>query len=469
MFRRFSINFALFSMGFDALCIAVALAIATFIRPFLNTLPFTATIPVSQPLPEVLYLLFPISWVAILLLFSTYDGRRNLRVIDEMTNLTLGSALASVSLAGMLYLSYRNISRFQFITFVLIAFLFLVTWRIVSRVGFRIFTNNSSQRRVLIVGAGPVGHQLKQQIDRSPFLGLIVSGFLDDDPAKRRSDPDVLGSLVEIQKIVMQHSIDDVVIALPTRAHEKANQLIIELHALSVKVWVIPDYFHLALHRAAAEEFAGIPMLDLRAPALNDYQRMIKRAFDIALTLLLMPPVLFLMGIIALAIRIEGPGPIIFRQQRVGENGRLFIMFKFRTMVPNAEALRHLVEHNDENGNLVHKSRHDPRVTRVGNFLRRTSLDELPQLFNILRGDMSLVGPRPELPYLVEKYEPWQRKRFAVPQGMTGWWQVNGRSDKPLHLNTEDDLYYVQNYSLLLDIYILMKTAWVVVRGKGAY
>ena len=138
-------------------------------------------------------------------------------------------------------------------------------------------------------------------------------------------------------------------------------------------------------------------------------------------------------------------------------------------MVPNAEDLRELVERMDDHGSLIHKSVDDPRVTRVGRVLRRTSLDELPQIFNILVGEMSLIGPRPEIPYLVDMYEPWQRKRFAVPQGLTGWWQVNGRSDKPMHLHTEDDLYYVQNYSLLLDLKILLKTILVVLRGSGAY
>ena len=144
-------------------------------------------------------------------------------------------------------------------------------------------------------------------------------------------------------------------------------------------------------------------------------------------------------------------------------------MLKFRTMQPEAEAMRQAVEHTDEQGHLIHKRLDDPRVTRIGRILRRASLDELPQLFNVLKGEMSLVGPRPELPYLVERYELWQRQRFAVPQGMTGWWQVNGRSDKPMHLNTEDDLYYVQNYSILLDIFILIRTIGVVIAGKGAF
>ncbi len=150
------------------------------------------------------------------------------------------------------------------------------------------------------------------------------------------------------------------------------------------------------------------------------------------------------MAIIALLIRLDSPGPVLFRQKRVGENGRLFDMLKFRTMVADAEsAAGSGPGRRTTDGQVIHKHKDDPRVTRVGRFLRRYSLDELPQFFNVLRGEMSLVGPRPELPWLVDRYEPWQRKRFAVPQGITGWWQVNGRSDKPMHLHTEDDLYYV--------------------------
>jgi lipopolysaccharide/colanic/teichoic acid biosynthesis glycosyltransferase len=159
----------------------------------------------------------------------------------------------------------------------------------------------------------------------------------------------------------------------------------------------------------------------------------------------------------------------LFHQKRAGENGRVFEMLKFRTMIRDAEKLRSQVEHVDENGNLIHKAKDDPRVTRIGRFLRRFSLDELPQIFNIISGTMSLVGPRPEMPYLVDKYQPWQRKRFAVPPGLTGWWQINGRSDRPMHLHTEDDLYYIQNYSIFLDIQILIRTVWVVLIGRGSY
>jgi len=470
MFRRFSVNFALFSIGLDAILVLLALAIATHLRPFLNYLPFTQNLNQPLNIPVLLYLISPLIWVALLLLFSVYDGRRNLQVFDEITSLTLGSLLAMVSIAGILYLSYRDVSRLLFLVFVLLAYASLLFWRLAYRVAFRLGNVRSvQQRRVLIIGAGTTGLELMAKIVENPFLGLKLAGFLDDDPDKLTERDNILGPLADARRIIIENEVHDVVIALPSYAYERVNNLVAELHDMPVKVWVIPDYFHLALHKAVVEEFAGIPMFDLRAPALNDFQRLVKRAFDLFVTILFSPFLLIIMSVIAIAIRLEGPGPILLRQQRVGENGRLFGMFKFRTMVPDAEKLRHLVEHFDEEGNFIHKSSDDPRVTRVGRFLRRTSLDEWPQFLNILRGEMSLVGPRPELPYLVEQYEPWQRTRFAVPQGLTGWWQVNGRSDKPMHLHTEDDLYYVKNYSLMLDIEILLKTIGVVLRGRGAY
>jgi len=186
-------------------------------------------------------------------------------------------------------------------------------------------------------------------------------------------------------------------------------------------------------------------------------------------TVLLLVPALPIMALASVLIILDDGWPILFTQKRVGENGKLFQIYKFRTMVKDAEQLRKGVETLDDQGNLIHKWPDDPRVTRIGKILRRLSLDELPQFFNVLAGNMSLVGPRPELPDLVEKYEPWQRKRFAIPQGITGWWQIHGRSDKPMHLYTEEDLYYIQNYSIWLDILILIQTGWIVLRGKGAY
>ena len=470
MFRRFSTNFAVFSMYLDFLLIWASLMVAVEARPLLNHLTFVKPIFEKITLPWLLYLIFPALWVAVLMMFSLYDGRRNLRIIHELGSLMLGSGLAVISMAGILYLSYRDLSRFLFFSFVFLAVFLMTFWRVGYRVALRIKPiNHLRSRRVLILGAGGVGRKLAEQICEQPDAGLLVTGFLDDNQDKNDGAVKVLGRLDQVHEIVLLHAVDDVAIALPRSADAKMDQVVSDLHDLAVRVWVIPDYFSLTLHKASVEEFAGIPMLDLRAPTLTEYQRIGKRAFDLVVSLLAFPLLMPIMVAIGVLIRLDSHGPVIYRAKRVGENGKLFMMYKFRTMIANADQLLEKVVRFDELGRTIYKRPDDPRITHVGRFLRKTSLDELPQIWNVLKGEMSLVGPRPELPTLVEKYAPWQRKRFTVPQGITGWWQVHERSDKPMHLHTEEDLYYVQNYSIWLDFQILFMTLVSVLRGKGAY
>jgi exopolysaccharide biosynthesis polyprenyl glycosylphosphotransferase len=466
MFRRFSITYAIYSMILDGVLAGFSLIIACATRPLYNGLPGVETVPFPIELPAPFYGLFPLMWVAVLLGFSVYDGRRSFKVVDEFAALSLGSLFAGVLMAGVLYVGYREMSRVIFLVFLAQTFALMLFWRVVARIVFRLRLPGlaPAARRVLILGAGEGGARLAQLVRAQAGLGLELVGFLDDDPACHPIAP-----LQSLRQVVKEQSIADVVVALPRAAHERLNWAVSVLHDLPVQVWVIPDYFSLALHQASVEEFAGIPMLDLRAPALSEVQRLVKRAFDLVVCFFSLPLSLPLIGGIALAVKLDSPGPAFYRARRMGENGRTFGMLKFRSMVCNADQLLAQVARRDEQGNFIHKIPGDPRVTRLGRFLRRTSLDELPQLINVLAGDMSLVGPRPEMPELVEQYAPWQRKRFAVPQGMTGWWQVNGRSDKPMHLHTEEDLYYVQHYSIWLDLQILLKTAWVVLRGKGAF
>jgi exopolysaccharide biosynthesis polyprenyl glycosylphosphotransferase len=470
MLRRFSIDFALFSIFLDTALVLATMSLAALVRPLLNLLPVVKDIVDYQPLPILLYPAFAVIWVICLLIFSVYDPSRNLRLEDELASLLTGSILAVVAWAGVLFLSYRETSRVLFLTFILLMVFSAFGWRLALQSILHYSRGRIARpQQVLIIGAGLVGKDLENKLAEHPKARLTLAGFLDDDPQKREADPSILESLDHVRQVVQEKKIDYVILALPRRSYERVNRLISDLHDLPVRVFVVPDYFALTLHHAGIEEFAGIPMLDLRAPALSDYQRLVKRAFDIFLTLLLLPVALPLMALIAVRIRIDSQGPVLFHQERVGENGRLFNVVKFRTMVENAEAMKHLVEKIDEKGRLIHKSDADPRVTRWGRFLRRSSMDELPQIFNILKGEMSWVGPRPEMPYLVEQYEPWQRKRFSVPPGLTGWWQVHGRSDKPMHLNTEEDLYYIQNYSPWLDVVILFKTVGAVLSRRGAF
>lgn len=470
MLRRFSINFALLSIILDGLAVSFGLWLAAFTRPALNSLSWISPIPTPVIIPAALFILFPLVWILINLALAIYDGRKYLRAADEFAVLSFAALIAAVSAAGILYFSYRQVSRALFVVFVIIAYLLCLFWRVLARAYFRVQKGSPHRsRRILIVGAGSLGEKVQEQIKATGVPYLISVGFVDYDAGVTGDPAMVLGPPDSIREIIRLHEVSDVVIALPHSAYHQMGEIVQRLEDLPVQVWVALGFFDLALYNTTIEDFAGIPMLDLRASALDDYERMIKRAFDILFGLIALTLALPFMAFSALLILLDDGRPILLRQRRVGENGRLFEMLKFRTMVRNAEQLQSLVERQDDDGNIIHKSQNDPRVTRVGRYLRRFSLDEFPQFMNIVRGDMSLVGPRPELPYLVDKYQPWQRKRFAVPQGLTGWWQVNGRSDKPMHLHTEDDLYYIQNYSIWLDVQILVRTVWVVLIGQGSY
>ncbi|MBI5351615.1 MAG: sugar transferase [Chloroflexi bacterium] len=470
MLRRFSTNFALFSMFLDGLAVFISLRLSVFFRPSLNNFDWIEPMPSQIIIPAALYFLFPLIWVIIYSTLSIYDGRKFLRAMDEFAMLSLAMLISSVSAAGILYLSYRDLSRAMFIVFILLVYLLCLVWRIMARIYFRTQkTSPDRARHVLIVGAGDLGQKVKIQLLESDLPDLVFSGFIDDNPKRVPNAVSLLGNADEIRNALIEHEVTDVVIALPYSEYHQMSRIVQKIEDMPVQVWVALGFFDLALYHTTIEDFAGIPMLDLRASAIDDYQRMMKRAFDVFFGLIALILALPLMALSALMVFLDSGAPILFRQKRVGENGRLFDMLKFRTMVKDAEQLQGQVEKRDADGNIIYKSEDDPRVTKVGHFLRRFSLDELPQFINVVRGDMSLVGPRPEMPYLVEKYQPWQRKRFAIPPGITGWWQVNGRSDKPMHLHTEDDLYYIQNYSIFLDIQILIRTIWVVLIGKGSY
>lgn len=414
------------------------------------------------------YLTALLIWGLVFLFASVYDPNRNLRAVDEFQSVFLGILFAAIVYAGFFFLVDFDASRGLFVTFVILDILFLLGWRVAARSLFKT-RPWQPQRHILIVGAGDVGRRVCETLKQTDPHQFIPIGYLDDDPDKIPDDLPIYGRTSAARRVVEEQQITDVVVALPLRAHEKVAQLARELSDTAVRVHVVPDYFSMALYRTQVENFGGLPMINLRDPALNDVQRLIKRIFDVVIVSILIILASPFMLLVALAIKLDTRGPILFKQRRVGENQQPFYMLKFRSMVVGAEKMQQEVSQVNELGQLIHKTSNDPRVTRVGRVIRRGSLDEVPQFFNILKGEMSLVGPRPELPYLVATYEPWQLARFVVPQGLTGWWQVNGRSDKPMHLHTEEDLYYIRNYSLWLDLYILLRTPLVVLRGKGAF
>jgi len=473
MLRRFSLNFAIFSMLLDGIIVFLSMLLMSVLRIWMNRLSFIATLPEYVTYPVWLYYVFPILWVIVLATFSIYDGKKFFRVTDELSTLTAASFIASISQAGILYLTYRDFSRALFLLIVIFSYLLCVIWRLLFRLIFRMRKDTLiSQKNILIVGMGLEINRVERTMARHNLAtneNLYRLDLKSQEPLKNESPEVCPLTLKHVREFVSDNNITDVVLAFSRSSSEWISVISSNLEDLPLGVWVALDYYDLSLSTAYVENLAGVPLLDLRAPALNEYSRVLKRIFDLvvaSLTLVLVSPLMILS---ALLVLIDDGWPVFFLQKRIGENGQPFTMIKFRTMVRDAEKMNAAGVLVDENGQAVHKSRSDPRVTRSGRFLRRLSLDELPQFINVLKGEMSIVGPRPELPYLVENYEHWQRRRLSVPPGITGWWQVNGRSDRMMHLHTEDDIYYVENYSIWLDIRIMIRTIWVVIIGRGAF
>lgn len=450
----------------DTLVTLVALYITSRIRPHINW-----GLDVSQAratLPWQIYLAVALIWIVVMLLLTPQRALFTRGLVEAIGRLLAAVVLASASFAGLLYLSLRDVSRLQFLSFVALDLAALLIFHLAVRIYVRFRYRTTWQRRALVIGDPAAAERLAGEFARRPWTGVVVAGYTSDDYDAPASVPR-LGTIAETPQIVSTKAIDEVIFALPAQQHPRIVKLSLDLLQQPVMVHMMPGLLDLTFARTPVETVGGIPLISLRESALSEPQRILKRLFDMgasALLLLLLSPI---MAIIALLIKLESPGPIFFFQERIGEQGRRFKMIKFRSMYQDADKRWHEVARRDENGNLLHKSNDDPRVTKVGRKLRRTSLDELPQLINVLLGQMSLVGPRPEMPYIAAEYAPWQWQRFRVPPGITGWWQVNGRSDKPMHLHTEDDLYYIQNYSFWLDLRILMKTVSVVFQGHGAF
>ncbi len=466
MLRRFGPNYMALLYVLDLAWSAAAFFIASRLR-----LPIVSTglSPVDSGIPGSVYGLVVLAFGIILPLVNLYDARRVFRAADEAERVGLGVATASLVLAGLLYLTYRTVSRQIFLSFVGGAFLVLLSYRIVLRIFHRIGRQAPRVPVVLIVDAGPLGRQVAKVLASA---GTVIAGFVDNDSTKHGTRIDghpVLAGPDEITAVVDLDRITDVVFALPRDAQEDLAHILVALWKRPLRLYTVPDFFDLGFARTRIDYLGGLTLIGLREPAIDGFQRVAKRLIDLILGVAILLVTLPVMALVAIVIRLDSPGPVIFRQQRVGENARLFTMYKFRSMTADAEQRQGSVTPHTISGKVIHKRADDPRVTRIGRLLRRLSLDELPQLINVLRGEMSLVGPRPEMPWIVARYDPWQYQRLAVPQGMTSWYVVNGRSEVPMHLNTEQDLRYIRDYSLLVDLKILWKSMGAVLRGRGAF
>jgi len=439
-----------------------------FFSPVLeaNFVPFNAYIPVGLLLTGLLLGAYKLEGV--------YDKRRGASWLDEVYAIFSGT-LIGIAFLTVLFFYYRPLvySRLMFGYAGVVILVLLSIARLVERSVFsRLHKRGIGVDRVLIVGMGEIGRTVMRNLLAMPELGYQVIGFVDDDPAKQTSTlgriPGLGGSST-LPSLLRQRGVDEVIIALPLDSHQKISRIAAQCEAAGVRARIVPDLFQLSLNRVSIDTIGGIPLLGVREHSIRGWNLVMKRALDLAISavaLTLLSPFLL---VISLLIKYDSPGPVLFLQTRVGRGGRLFTLHKFRSMRIGADEEKEaLLDRNEATGPLF-KMRDDPRLTRVGRWLRRWSLDELPQFYNVLRGDLSMVGPRPPVPAEVEQYEEWHRHRLDVSPGLTGLWQVSGRSDLTFEEMVLLDLFYAEHWSLVMDFNILLRTIPTIILGTGAY
>ena len=326
--------------------------------------------------------------------------------------------------------------------------------------------------RVIIVGTQDRAKELLFTLLHQMVWGIEVVGFIDPDPSCMGTEIEgipVIGTVANTEECLKKNVIDEVIIAISRSLLEDAEPIVKACEAEGIRVRFMADVFNVQVARISLSQVGGIPLLNMEPVSQDQQQLFAKRLFDLTLTILAIPVLVPLFLFIAIAIKLDSPGPVFFIQKRVGLRKHIFPMFKFRSMHLNAEEKLKELEHLNEAEGPIFKMANDPRVTRVGKFLRKTSLDELPQLINVLRGEMSLVGPRPMSMRDVDLFDRGiQRKRFSVQPGLTCLWQISGRSNLPFEKWLELDLEYIENWTFWFDVKILIKTLPAVLYSKGA-
>jgi exopolysaccharide biosynthesis polyprenyl glycosylphosphotransferase len=412
-----------------------------------------------------------VGWVLIAAERGLYDSRRLINATDEVMLLVQTNIAGPVAATTLGVLLKYPVQRSWVVVAWITCTITTILARSVQRRALRrMRVSGLLVSRMLIVGAGPSGQDLFTKVARKArWLGFQVVGFVDEPTtgAPAPGLPEVVGPPTDIRALVYAYQADTVLVEGSAVPRQTTEQVYRDLQGLPVKMLMSTGLLGIAANRVGVQRYGDMPVLGLRRVDLNGYQQTVKRTFDLLVAgaaLLVFLPLLVACGI---AVRCSGSGPILFRQRRVGYQGREFTLYKFRSMVADAEErLEELRAHNESDGPLF-KMRDDPRVTRVGRFLRAWSLDELPQLLNVVRGDMSLVGPRPPLPSEVVGLNSWLRNRVRVKPGLTGMWQVFGRHEASADDLFGFDLYYVENWSLSLDLYLVVRTIPTVLRRSG--
>ncbi len=428
----------------------------------------TATVTPAAYFPFLATVL--LSWLAASSLSSLYATYRTLPPITDVLRLANSLALVAVGTVAAAPLWHdQAVSTAVLRLYPISAFVLLLAGRLLIRFAASVARRRGyNTRRFTVVGRCSMAYEVMERFALHPEWGYSFAGFVLEDGAPEEEGSPVLGHLSDFGRLLQEHVLDVVVFAVPSDKLGTIREAARLCEEQGITVQIFLDILHGGPARLSPGDVDGLPMLAYTSVPTDEMALAFKRAFDVvvsATVLLLLAPVL---AGVALAIRRESPGPVLFRQRRVGLNGREFDLFKFRSMHVDAEAQLAKLKALNEASGPVFKMRNDPRVTRIGRFIRKTSIDEFPQFWNVLRGEMSIVGPRPPLPSEVRQYKRWQRRRLSVRPGITCTWQISGRSDISFDRWMELDLEYIDSWSLLGDLQIFAKTIPAVLTSRGA-
>jgi len=465
--RRYATTFRLLLAMTDGLIAVVSFLLASYWRFGADWASLWRTF---LPDPSGFLVAYALGWVTVLAVNGLYRPRARWTFRSEAVDVLRATVvMILVTLAVLFFFKLPDVSRLFLIYLFPITAALTLASRVVLRFGFeRLRRRGRNLRYVLVLGAGERGQAFAAKLEGHRELGLRVVGFLDDDATFASSNRwPYLGPLEQLETVLHDRVIDEVVICLPFTQWPLIDA-ISQLCEQEGKIVRIPiDVLDRAIAAGKVEELDGTPVFSLVAGPDRALALATKRLIDVGVALLVLVLLSPLLAGIAVAIGLDGGRPVLFRQERVGLHGRRFSLVKFRTMVPDAEARRDELDDRNEIQGPAFKVTDDPRITRVGRVLRRTSLDELPQAWNVLIGQMSLVGPRPPLPGEVVDYDLWHRRRLSMKPGITGLWQVEARRDGDFDQWVEKDLEYIDRWSPWLDIQILLRTIPAMLRAEG--
>ena len=474
MFFRRTVLFALYKFS-DIVILICSLAAAIVVSGY-EGMPSTLNELLSAQITiqNLIIIIIAIStWHVIFQLLGLYETKRMGSRIQECIDIIKATSLGTFFITSFISIFYAQVFAgiFVFLLWVL-STLSTITARMTMRLLLIMIRNRGRNlRHIILIGTNQRVQRFAEKITKRKDLGYNIIGFVDDKSFDNSKNTELLSDLQHLSDVLKRHVVDEVVIGLPIKTFYKEIDEILSLcEEQGIIVRFLTDmFFDLRLAKSRVDDFGGASLLTLYTAPLDGWFLEFKRAFDLAVSLFALILLLPLFIVVGILIRLESAGPVFFLQERVGYNKRIFKVYKFRTMIKDAENKQPELEHLNEMSGPVFKIKDDPRVTRVGRFLRKTSIDELPQLLNVLKGDMSLVGPRPLPVRDFECFEKeWQKRRFSIRPGLTCLWQINGRNEVPFEIWIEMDMEYIDNFSFMLDLKILFKTIPAVLRGMGA-